>query len=492
MFFSSVRAKIILWYMAVLFLTLLVFCTSLYHILQSRLNRDLDVVLLSIAEGVADSIDAYWESEKILFPQAVAPSESFSKISNKNFVKIVHHWLEEQNRNPQLTNFIIQIFDAKGKLIAQSKEFPSVQTISATMLAAVRKGVPFSSTESLPLGAETLPARVLAWPVAENGAIAYIVEAASPLVSVNAVLQHLRLMLFVWLPMTVLLTGFAGIFFAQAALRPVHSMIKTVNQITADQLSLRIDIPDTKDEIKQLADTFNGMLQKLDDTFTAQRQFIQDISHELKTPLTIMRGEIELALKQPRPMKEYETLLQSNLEEVGRIQKVIGDLLLLARFDSGVVHLKPGVIDLAALVKNVFDSLINLAKQKNVSLAFSTDPDCDVNGDGPYLQRVFLNLIENAIKYTPSDGHVDVTVKRTPTDVAITVADTGVGIAENDLPHIFERFYRGTRTQDQAGFGLGLNIAKSIVDANHGEISVTSQVDHGTVFTVTIPCTPAH
>jgi len=278
-----------------------------------------------------------------------------------------------------------------------------------------------------------------------------------------------------------------GVFLAGIALRPVDAMIKTIHQITAENLKLRITIPDTKDEIKHLADTFNDMLERLDKTFTSQQQFLQDISHELKTPLTIIRGEIEVILKKKRSPEEYERVLKSALEEINRVSRIFENLLVLARFDSKKISLELKSLDVNNVIKDILEDTEQIARQKNIKITFFPVSPAVFRADEYSIRRLVLNLLDNALKYTPAGGDIHISTSRGNNLVVITVSDTGPGISPEALPQIFDRFYRADASRRSDGFGLGLSIVKSIVQAHNGTIDVKSSPGRGTTFLVSFP-----
>jgi heavy metal sensor kinase len=329
--------------------------------------------------------------------------------------------------------------------------------------------------------------RTLTMPVVENKKVAYIVQVASPLSSIQTALMNLKWTLFVLLPLTVFLTGVIGVFLAKIALNPVDKMIDVIHKITAENLKLKVNIPDTKDEIKRLADTFNEMLARLEHAFSSQRQFIEDFAHELKTPLAVLKGEMEVSLKKIRSTEEYESVLLSNLEEVNRINKIVEDLLMLARFDSSAIVLEKKPLEISGLVNVIVNDIKVLADQKNISINFSAQGKITIYGDENQMKRLFINLLDNAIKYTQRNGKVIVSTKPVEDYARIEISDTGTGIPADEVKHVFDRFYRQDKSRHKPGFGIGLSIAKSIVDAHKGKIEVESRVNQGTTFTVLLP-----
>ncbi|MBI5099339.1 MAG: heavy metal sensor histidine kinase [Nitrospirae bacterium] len=488
MFVQSVRFKIILWYMLILALTLAIFSIILYRNFSQALYGDKDDLLLSRVGGIVNSIDTYWEAERLEAVTMGIKEDLFSKINNINFAKIAQRWVEEKSDDPDLLNIIVQIFDVKGVLIASSKNVPNISIFSMkAMTSELQKEKRFDnvSIEFSP-GNQTI-FRVLTMPVIENKKIVYIVQVASPLSSIQTALKNLKWALFVLLPLTVFLTGVIGVFLAKIALNPVDRMIDTIHQITAENLKLKVNIPDTKDEIKRLADTFNEMLERLEHAFSSQRQFIEDFAHELKTPLAVLKGEMEVSLKKIRSIEEYESVLLSNLEEVNRINRIVEDLLMLARFDSSAIILEKKPLEISGLVNVIVNDIKVLADQKDIRINFSAQDKITIYGDENQMKRLFINLLDNAIKYTQRNGKVIVSVEPLEDYARIEISDTGAGIPANEIKHVFDRFYRLDKSRYKPGFGIGLSIAKSIVDAHKGKIEVESKINQGTKFTVLLP-----
>jgi heavy metal sensor kinase len=334
---------------------------------------------------------------------------------------------------------------------------------------------------------KTLSLRAFTTPVIENGKVAYIIQVTSPLAQVVAALNRLRFILSLLLPAAIFLTGVVGIFLAEFTLKPLKKIIKTVRQITAENLKLRVDLPDTKDEIKRLADTFNDMLEKLDKSFTSQQQFIHDISHELRTPLTILKGELEVTLKKVRSQKEYESILHSSLEELNKINRIIENLLMLARFENKEVSLVIKPLDLNQLIQNILDDIKILSGHRGIQINFSPQENIILEADESQLRRVILNILDNAVKYTTENSKIFVTTEKDNNTAKIKISDTGIGIAKENLPFIFNRFYRVDNSRNTNGFGLGLSITKSIIEVHRGKIEVESQPNQGATFIISLP-----
>jgi heavy metal sensor kinase len=265
-------------------------------------------------------------------------------------------------------------------------------------------------------------------------------------------------------------------------------MIGTVRQITGANLDTRVTVPENMDEIRELAETFNDMLERINRSFAIQRQFMQDVSHELKTPLTVIRGEMEVALKRERSIHEYRDILESNLDEIKKINRILESLLALARFDSDAESLHKEPADITVLIKEILTDIEILALQKNIEITvISETSDRSVNIDKERMRRVFYNIFDNAIKYSGENGKIEIDIERINEEVFINISDTGPGISEEDIPYIFDRFYRADKARCSEGFGLGLSIAKSIVKAHGGNIEVKSRTGEGATFIISLP-----
>lgn len=488
MFLKSIRFKITVWYMLILGATLCLFSILVYGIFSNNAYESMDDLLESKASGIATSIDTYLEMGRLDTIKEEAGKGAFSKIDGLDFKKIAQHWLEDKSDEPKLMNIVVHIYDAKGKLIASSKNAPDMRALMKEILDYVLEDEDSFDNFNIKSSAGKISSfRVFTLPGVENGKVAYIVQVASPATQIYAALKNLKITLFIFLPLTVAITGIAGAFLAKLALRPVNSMIKTIRQITAENLKLRVSIPDTKDEIKKLADTFNDMLVKLEEAFSSERKFIQDVSHELRTPLTILRGELEVALKKLRSPEEYESVLQSSLEEIDRISKIVDNLLILARFETKEVPLEMRPVDLNSLVQDIANDIDILAQEKNIKINFKAKERIILAADASYLKRLFLNLLDNAVKYTQDSGNISLDLSSAKDFAKIKISDTGIGIASDKLPFIFNRFYRAGQGHYNVGFGLGLAIAKSIVEIHKGRIEVESRPGQGSAFTVYLP-----
>jgi len=273
-------------------------------------------------------------------------------------------------------------------------------------------------------------------------------------------------------------------------LRPVRKVAETAESITHEDLSRRVNVEHVGEEAQYLVNAFNDMISRLEAAFAYITESSSYIAHELKTPLAIIRGEAEVVLKKERDKEEYKKVISGSLEETRRMLKIIEDLLLLTRvnYRSGDLQLSP--LDLSQFVIVLYEKAKILAAQKNITVNMRIPPaTAFVNADEQTLRRLFLNLIDNAIKYTSPGGRMDIVSRFEGERVKISIADTGIGIEQENLPMLFDKFFRieGKTKDTGPSSGLGLSIAQSIAKLHQGEITVSSQVGKGTVFTIDLP-----
>jgi heavy metal sensor kinase len=304
----------------------------------------------------------------------------------------------------------------------------------------------------------------------------------------RALLRQVLISLGVAIPVVLLLSASGGLFLSGHALSPVAAMTDTVQQISAADLSQRVQIALGDDEIGRLGRTFNAMLERLDNAFKRERQFTADASHELRTPLGMLKTQLSLARSRPRSAAELLQMMADMEGDVDRMTRLIEQMLTLARIEQrGVAALAS--VDLGDMLRQVTTELQMRAEEQQIelSLALPSQVCLQMRGDAEKLRQVFTNLIENGLKHTPPGGQVTVSAERHWQTISVTVADTGEGIAAEHLPHVFERFYRAddARTRDDGGFGLGLAITEAIVHAHGGQIAVTSVPRERTTFVVT-------
>jgi heavy metal sensor kinase len=311
----------------------------------------------------------------------------------------------------------------------------------------------------------------------------------SPLEDVDGALGQLLAAISTAGPVALVLGGGLGYVLARKSLAPMETLHRSTEEITADRLHRRLPVANPDDELGRLTRTINAMIARLERSFAEVRRFTADASHELRTPLTVIRTEAEVALGKGLSVEQHEELLGSILEECERLTRLTDQLLSLAREDARGSKPPSGVVDLADLVRDVVETMRLLAETKGVALHYGNNGPLPVRGDETRLREVFYNLLDNAIKYTPEGGTVEVRLGQREQAVVVTVRDTGIGIPPEHLPRVFDRFYRvdKSRSRAEGGTGLGLSIAQKIVTDHGGRIELVSAPDQGTTCTVTLP-----
>jgi signal transduction histidine kinase len=329
------------------------------------------------------------------------------------------------------------------------------------------------------------PVRFYTKPILADDRVIAIVQVAQSLDTVNDTLEHLLALLFVIVPLLVVLTAVGSYALAGRALAPIDAITRTAQRISAHDLHERLNLPETQDEVGRLAATFDMMLGRLQEAFQRERQFTADASHELRTPLTAMQTILAVTRERRRSPEEYEQALDDFSVITRGLHRLVDGLLQVARGDNPA-PLSGKRIDLSLLLGDVLAVMAAQIEGKHLTLIENIADDLMLVGDSDNLVRLFMNLLENAVKYTDS-GTITVQATVVQDKIEVIIADTGMGIPEADLPHVFDRFYRVDTSRTMPGSGLGLSIASTIVTAHQGVIQVSSEFGHGTTITVRLP-----
>lgn len=316
-----------------------------------------------------------------------------------------------------------------------------------------------------------------------------LIEFGAPLAPINTAVNKVILALVLGAPMLIAVAAVGAHKLLGRALSPVVRMARSAEEISLHNLKQRLPAAPSGDELETLALALNRMIARIDDAVEQNRRFVADASHELRTPLAILRAELESVISHNHLSSETRDTLGSNLEEVDRLGKIVEGLFALSRLDAGEANHEPVTLDLARLAATTTEQMCLLAEDKEIALTCHCEEAVLVRGDASRLKQVIVNLVDNAIKYTPTGGSVEVRVRGEGERALFEVKDNGIGIPRRDLPHIFDRFYRvdKARSRDLGGAGLGLSIVKSICDAHDAEITVESQEQQGTRFLVRLP-----
>jgi heavy metal sensor kinase len=458
----SVRTRLTLWYSGILLAIVVTIGALSYSWLRVGLLQDLDASLLTVAQVVKDTGSA-----------ARAAGD--------------HEVLLRELLGPELYDKFFQLLDPEGRpRPSPPARRPYTLALSAAARARAARG---QNTFETALLADAEPVRVLTMPIVREGRVVEIVQVGMLLRRARATLDRYLDTLTVLIPLGVGLAAVGGALIAQVALRPLDRMTRTARRISAEDLSQRVERPRTGDELDRLAETMNAHLEQ---AFAQSRRFAADAAHELRTPLAALRGSIEVALRGERSPEEYRRVLTSGLEEVERLIRLSEDLLLLSRSMAGPEPTRL-VVDLEPLLLEVFDVGARLGQAAGVTVRIEGATPATARGDVTALRRALVNLVENAVKYTPRGGKVELSLTATGGSAEVAVADTGIGVEPADAERIFEPFVRldAARSRDTGGAGLGLAIARSIVVAHGGTLSVESRPGSGSRFTIRLPLVPA-
>ena len=460
----SLRFRLTVWYAGLLAALLALFGASVYF----GLGRYLE-----------------WSLRESLARQARQIGETYLadvRVSGEDYVE------DEINEHyaPEINGRYVRVTRGDGSVLYASGA-PEDGSFDPAGLPAPPSGISEArSREEHLAGGELL---VYALPFTARDGSRFLIETGAPYHQIEGVLRGLLLTLAVGLPVLVCIAVAGGYVVMRRALRPVDELTLGAERITSRNLGERLPVAHTGDELERLSVSLNRMVARLDEAFTHVRRFTADASHELRTPLTVLRGELEAAAQKDGLDPELREVLGSALEETERLSKIVESLLAISRLDAGEARVERARIDLAELAATTTEQLRLLAEDKNISLASRAGTRVEVEGDRARLKQVIVNLLDNAIKYTPEGGSVELAVRAGDESAVLEVSDSGVGIPSDALPHIFERFYRvdKARSRQMGGSGVGLAIVKSICAAHGGRVRVASEEGKGSRFSVELP-----
>ncbi|MBT5471196.1 MAG: heavy metal sensor histidine kinase [Nitrospina sp.] len=466
MAFKSIRSRLTAWYVVLLAIILILFSVLLNYFLSKRLYESVDNSLTVSATVVATSAT-------MRFSNSPLPG--------------LNQFFDQFMREGNLNKFY-RIYDGSGNVGSRSSNISASQfPLSQPAYADALEGK--NSYETFKVGGKH-PIRVITMPVILEEKLVNLVQVGTSLEAVQETLGNLKIFLFTAVPSVLILAALFARFMARRALKPISRIIDTARDIGQGQeLSKRIPVLKIKDELGQLALTFNEMMNRLENSFVQMRQFSSDASHELRTPLTVLKGQNELILSKPRKPEEYQEVISSNLEEINYMSKVLEDLFMLSKSDENQVNLDCKQIDLKPLVEEICKHAEVLAEEKNIKIVIAFLEAVPIKGDEVRLRQMLWNILQNGIKYTQRGGELKISLQNDGGGAMLTIQDTGIGIPEEDLSSIFNRFYRvdKARTRDEGGSGLGLSICKQIAEAHKGTIEVESKLGVGTRFKIRLP-----
>jgi heavy metal sensor kinase len=478
---ESIRGRLTLWYATALILSLAVFAVVLYLARRRASYQDLDSRIQSEADLTAGILAESYRARGVLVePDTANRPVLISEVAA--VLEVVPDYLVLTSRDGRL------LFASPD---ARALTFAEFERLTALVAHTPPGGSRAPGRHQVGPNGPTLHYVIRDIPQAggQFGALFAGADTRSAELGLQQLVSTIVVAFVIGLVPAVLV----GRWLAGRALEPVDQMITEVREITDGRtLHRRLAVPMVKDELARLAETLNQMMTRLERSFAALRRFTADASHELKTPLTVVRAGVERAITRPDVPQETLAALEETLQEVNRMTELLDSLLTLARADEGRAELHREPVDLRGIVTEAGETGDLLADHAGVTMEIRTPPDPVVLAvDRSRVRQLVLNLIENAVKYTPRGGQVSVQLSANDGQILLTVADSGIGIAPGDLPHIFDRFWRAdsarTRTGARPGTGLGLAISKWIAEAHGGAIEVQSRPGRGTTFTVTFP-----
>jgi len=462
------RVRLTLWYGTALALILIIFSTILYVVTARSLRDAVDESLVETAEAAVRSLE------------------------ERGFLPLIDED-ELMSQFPELARIdkFFQIFSPSGTITIRSPNMKQHEMpLSRQALEVAYSGRTLLEFAKYP---KEPPLRLISVPIIYRGNLLYIIQVGTSMDSVEQTLNRLLLVLLVSMPIALAVSLAGGWFMAGRALRPVDAITLAAQRIAGGDLTQRLTVPASADEIGRLTKTFNDMIDRLETSFRQIRQFSSDASHELRTPLTVMKGETELALRRPRETDDYKIVLESNLEEIDRMTRIVDELLFLSRADMGEVKMEYLPVPLDTLIEDLHRQASLLGQEQDIQVVLRTTAPAVVLGDELRLRELFLNLLDNAVKYSRPGGTVDIALTIEQTQARVSVIDRGIGVALEDQSRIFDRFYRtdNARAHTKKGTGLGLSICAWIVESHHGHIEVQSKVGEGSIFTVMLPLAPS-
>jgi heavy metal sensor kinase len=437
----SIGARLTLWYSLVLLAGLALFGSGIWLVVKHSLMTAIDERLAEQAKGVATVLGTEYNPRK------------------------PDHLREELSEYAEATpeGRLIEVRGSRGEVL-----------IGTGVATAAASSSHYRTLET----AATMPGR------------RYRILVAAPLEETEFTLRRLRGVLLGSAPLVLLIGSLGGYWMSRRALKPVDAITRAAQSISIENLSQRLAVPASGDELQRLSETWNNMLERLEAAVKRLSQFTADASHELRTPLTLIRATAELTLRRERSVETYREALRHIIDDSDRTARLIEDLLLLARADAGLPLLPLDRMELMPLVRDVCEQGQILAQARQVEIsAEAPEQPVYVDANDPQLRRLLLLLVDNAVKYTPAGGRITVSVGMELSGATVTVRDTGIGIPDSALPHVFERFYRvdESRNREAGGSGLGLSIAQWIAERHHARLEAESMVGHGSAFRVRFP-----
>ena len=434
------------------------------------------IVFLFIYNIVKYSVNKHVNEE--IQEELLKHLDDVSTDSNDTYLIQVDQWRAREHNSISVNPVFVQFYDNNKEVIDKS---PNLKNSNLKL---------FNNSNNIFIDTKLndIPLRQIQTAIINKGeVVGYLVVAMS--LEDFEIVQILKNILLITFPLILVLLFLIARFFAGRSIKPVQTIIKTSSQITKDNLQTRIPLPQNKDELYVLSENINNLLNRIENAVDREKQFTSDASHELRTPLAVMKGTMEVLIRKPRNQQEYEEKIQFCISEVDRLNHMVDQLLLLARFENQKQNVKQESIYLNALILDNLTRFSDKTESKKLKIKADFTDDYYIQSDNYLVSIIFSNLISNAIKYSHDNGEIVLQLEKTSTEIIFTVSDNGVGISEQDLNKIFNSFYRSdvSNHPEIKGTGLGLSIVKRLCDLLNFKIIVESKQNERTQFRLFFP-----
>ena len=435
------------------------------------------IVFISIFSIVKYSVNQHINEE--IQEELYKHLDDVSTDENDTYLIQVDQWRAREHNSISVNPVFVEFYDNNKQLIDKS---PNLKNSNVELLE-ISENNKFSDTKL-----NEIPIRQIQTPIInKEKVVGYLVVAMS--LEDFEIVQILKNILLISYPLILILLFLIARFFAGKSIKPVQTIIETSSQITKDNLKTRIQLPINKDELYDLSFTINNLLDRVENTIEREKQFTSDASHELRTPLAVMKGTMEVLIRKPRNQQEYEEKISFCISEVDRLNQMVDQLLLLARFENQKQNIKNETIYLNAIILDNLTRFSEKIERKKIKIATSFSEDFHIESDNYLVSIILSNLMSNAIKYSNEKGEISINLSRKNNQILFSIKDDGIGIAPVDIPKIFNSFYRSDIANhiEIKGTGLGLSIVKRLSDLLKLEIAVESKMNHGTTFDLRFP-----
>ena len=486
--FRSFKLRLTLGYAFMMTVFPGVFASLMYMELSRALYRDVEHSMRGEAQNIEEGLQTFFQENKSpifsSFPRVKKGTLSFPGEFQGKLAESIRDW-EKHQRRINRSLFLVHMLGLDHSLILSNRGgweqdiiFPDYERDSVFM----EKGDSYQTIHF-----QKSPIRLYYHRVNFRGRPFLIIQIAKPLYEIEKTLGRLALIITLIIPLGVVLACLSGWFLAKRFLSPVDRMIQQARSITAAYLKNRLPRTFTLDELDRLAETLNEMIDRLESSTRAIQEFSSNVSHEFKTPLAIIRGEIDLALRRARSPEDLQKTIEVIGEEVNGLIRLVDDLMFLVRNDAKQIKLQKNKVELVSILKQVLKLYQDRAHREGIELVLDAVEDVEILGDEIYVKRLLTNLLDNAIKFTDANGKITTRISANAWFAILEIEDTGIGIDPETLMNLGKRFYRADQARSKEGAGLGLSIVKALCDAHQGTIQIDSVLNKGTRVTINLP-----